>query len=111
MVESASGRRPVAIRAAETKLPLHQSQTIVRVKGVGEGDVVLQPEPRLYKRHSLVCTNVIVALRASRPFEILVAHLATGPRWVTKVQVLATAIRPTTQLGQTRVTLVALLGE
>lgn len=101
----------MVIRAAESKLLPPHTQTLVRVQGEVKGNMFFQPQSRLYERNYLVYTNSLVNVGPNRPFIILVENFSNVLRKVTKGQVIATAIRPPTQLMKTTATLVALLGE
>lgn len=84
------GRLSTAVRATKTTLIPPHIQRMVKVYSKRSDFVVLQPEPKLYKRHSVIWANEVEQVVPDVSLSILIVNFFGILRRVFKCQVRAT---------------------
>lgn len=98
-----------SLRVRATKQRVFTAQkTYDKILAKRQGLCVIQPDSRLNKRHSLICTNIVVEIQAQRPFFLFVKNFKTKPTRIKIGQVMVHVMPHPTR--NTDIPLAALLG-
>ena len=87
-----NGRISPTVKMAESITIEPHNQAWVKVTTKRRGLVILQPSPKLYATHALVCTNGVVSVEPNIPFHILVANFSDSPKKLVRNQNVATVL-------------------